>query len=302
LRQIIISLLSSSNGPLQPTKKISYQDIKVGIPNTMLCIEMAIFAVMHIFAFPWKEYSLKHKGPLDVSGSGYSGAAPRYQGGPLGLKALADAFNPWDIVKASARGFRWLFVGYKKREQDPSYQNPKLGGDITAYTGVTYAGNGEAATELRQSNDERGRMRGNTLGNNADEDDRAGLLRHSAQPGQQRYASASPYRPNEYSSGDDSRLELGAASRRNDLDLTPSTTSEAPNPSAYGAKAHDFGQEPPSEEYDSGYHPGIGPSGVHPAYRGDDEPEPHWDHWSGAQRSDQESIRPPTYRTNDPHG
>ncbi|KAK3063577.1 hypothetical protein LTR53_018852, partial [Teratosphaeriaceae sp. CCFEE 6253] len=120
---IIISLLSSSRGPLQPSAKISYQDIKVGIPAVMLCIEMAIFAVMHLFAFPWKEYSIKHKGPMDVSGSGYSGATPHYKGGWLGIKAMADAFNPWDIIKASARGFRWLFVGYRKREQDGSYQN-----------------------------------------------------------------------------------------------------------------------------------------------------------------------------------
>lgn len=29
-----------------------------------------------------------------------------------------DAFNPWDIVKASARGFRWLFVGRRHRADD----------------------------------------------------------------------------------------------------------------------------------------------------------------------------------------
>ncbi|KAG9715417.1 DUF300-domain-containing protein, partial [Aureobasidium melanogenum] len=57
-QSLIISFLSSSNGPLQPTKKISYPDIKVGIPSMLLCVEMAIFAVMHLFAFPWREYDL----------------------------------------------------------------------------------------------------------------------------------------------------------------------------------------------------------------------------------------------------
>lgn len=72
---------------------------------------MAIFAVMHIFAFPWR--------PYDISKS--SNPNDHYQGGFLGFKALLDAFNPWDIIKASARGFRWLFVGIRKRHHDPSY-------------------------------------------------------------------------------------------------------------------------------------------------------------------------------------
>lgn len=43
---------------------------------------------------------------------------PPYLGGPLGVKALIDALNPWDIIKATGRGFRWLFIGVKKRN-DP---------------------------------------------------------------------------------------------------------------------------------------------------------------------------------------
>ena len=31
-----------------------------------------------------------------------------------------DAFNPWDIIKASARGFRWLFVGRRHRADTAS--------------------------------------------------------------------------------------------------------------------------------------------------------------------------------------
>ncbi|KAF2862450.1 DUF300-domain-containing protein [Piedraia hortae CBS 480.64] len=115
---IAISLLSSSHGPLQPTKKLGYQDIKVGIPSVLLCIEMAIFAIMHIFAFPYKPY-IAHLDPLTVSGAGFSGATAQYQGA---FRALADVANPWDMIKASARGFRWLFVGRKHRMNDSSYQ------------------------------------------------------------------------------------------------------------------------------------------------------------------------------------
>ena len=87
----------------------------------LLCIEMAIFSVLHLWAFPWKEpYSLKNTNPITAPGSGYSGK-PHYEGGPFGLKAYMDAGNPWDIIKSSARGFRWLFVGVKHRREDSSY-------------------------------------------------------------------------------------------------------------------------------------------------------------------------------------
>ncbi|KAF4549248.1 Organic solute transporter Ostalpha-like protein 1 [Elsinoe fawcettii] len=125
---LVISFLSSGSGPLQPTKKLAYPDIKIGIPSTLLCIEMAIFAIMHLFAFPWKPYAISTKasgaGTRSNDDSGASGALPiRYVGGFLGLKAIADAFNPWDIIKATGRGFRWLFVGRRNRFQDTSYSS-----------------------------------------------------------------------------------------------------------------------------------------------------------------------------------
>lgn len=98
----------------------------------LLAIEMSLFAVMHIFAFPYK--------PYDVLSSPDPSA--HYQGGFLGWKAFLDAFNLWDIVKAGARGFRWLFVGSRHRELDVSYEaarNPqgqKFGGTMdTGYSG-----------------------------------------------------------------------------------------------------------------------------------------------------------------------
>ncbi|KAK0287904.1 hypothetical protein LTS00_009749 [Friedmanniomyces endolithicus] len=315
---IIISLLSSGKGPLQPSAKISYQDIKVGIPAVMLCIEMAIFAVMHLFAFPWKEYVIdKHDpanmNPLAMSGAGYSGASPRYQGGLLGIKALADAFNPWDIIKASARGFRWLFVGYRKREADRSYQNAgaaaqqgKLDGLSPEYTtGPTFAGNREAATELRAGREGLGQR-------STDEGDRAGLLRHSANMGGGRGPGTSPYRTEageEDVSGDEARTGQYHA--------PPRTTAAA----GYESKGLDYGptsrptmRDAEFGDEDTGYHPGVGPASgsaagargsVHPAYRaegGAAVPAPSWDPWAGAQRSDAESVRPPTYRSQDPRG
>jgi hypothetical protein len=112
----LISFLSSSSSPggalIKPTPHIAYPDIKVGIPSLLLAVEMSIFATIHIWAFSWKPYDIK-KNPIP-------GAA--YHGGKFGLKALWDAFNLWDVVKAAARAFRWLFHGRKFREGDISYE------------------------------------------------------------------------------------------------------------------------------------------------------------------------------------
>lgn len=59
-----------------------------------------------------------------------------YHGGRFGWKALWDVFNLWDVVKAAARGFRWLFHGRKFRGRDVSYEGAKgakLGGEDTRY-------------------------------------------------------------------------------------------------------------------------------------------------------------------------
>lgn len=82
---------------------------------------MFLFAILHFWGFPWGPYML-NKGDIMSSGSDQ-----RYYGGFLGIKAYLDAMNPWDLIKATARGFRWLFVGRKTREADPSYEMRKRG-------------------------------------------------------------------------------------------------------------------------------------------------------------------------------
>ncbi|KAI9832797.1 MAG: hypothetical protein M1819_004017 [Sarea resinae] len=142
---LIISFLSSS-GALKTSKHLASPDIKVGIPSMLLCIEMAIFSILHLFAFPYKPYTIPANPEL-ATGSGYSGGTPRYVGGPMGVKAIVDAFNPWDLVKAVGRGVKWVFVGRRKRLADISYKDSisgpsALGGDPMdpSTMGTTYGG------------------------------------------------------------------------------------------------------------------------------------------------------------------
>lgn len=105
---------------------ISYQDLKVGLPSVLSCIEMALFSVLHLYAFPYKRYVPRPIESVDPHHSGYpnNGILPN-QGGLLGSKALVDAMNPWDLVKCFARAVPWLLVGRKNRESDISYKTSR---------------------------------------------------------------------------------------------------------------------------------------------------------------------------------
>jgi hypothetical protein len=91
----------------------------------LLCIEMAIFSVFHLWAFPWKVYDVR-RSPIVASESVpglYTDPRNTYHGGPFGIKALIDAFNVWDLIKNVGRGFRWFMKGRKTRETDVSYKS-----------------------------------------------------------------------------------------------------------------------------------------------------------------------------------
>ncbi|KIW89687.1 uncharacterized protein Z519_09843 [Cladophialophora bantiana CBS 173.52] len=115
---IAISFLTSA-GAIKATNKIQTPDIKVGIPALLLCVEMAFFAIFHIWSFSWKPYVIGSKEQMSdtVAGEGLS----RYEGGFLGVKAIFDAFNGMDMLKATGRSARWLFKGRKTRHTDSSY-------------------------------------------------------------------------------------------------------------------------------------------------------------------------------------
>ncbi|EOO03117.1 putative duf300 domain protein [Phaeoacremonium minimum UCRPA7] len=110
---------------------LAYPDIKVGIPSLLLCFEMALFAILHLWAFPYRPYLPNAKPGFYPVPSPDCGVPPRENahlapaGGFLGLKAIWDAMNVWDVVKAFGRGIRWLFVGVKHRKEDISYQPHK---------------------------------------------------------------------------------------------------------------------------------------------------------------------------------
>ncbi|KAL1872026.1 hypothetical protein VTK73DRAFT_1694 [Phialemonium thermophilum] len=122
-----ISVGTSTLNLVHPNKVLAYPDIKVGIPSLLLCFEMALFAILHLWAFPYRPYLDNAKVTFYPVPDPSLGIPPRENehqprsGGFLGLRALWDAMNLWDVVKAFGRGVRWLFVGVKHRHEDVSY-------------------------------------------------------------------------------------------------------------------------------------------------------------------------------------
>lgn len=96
---------------LTSTKYVADQDIRVGILCLLVSVEILIFAIVHLWAFPWR--------PYDMDRLPNYADARNYKCGPN--EALLEAFNPWDYLCAAARGFRWLSHGVHARKQDPSY-------------------------------------------------------------------------------------------------------------------------------------------------------------------------------------
>ncbi|KAL2281529.1 hypothetical protein FJTKL_11459 [Diaporthe vaccinii] len=113
---------------ISPTATLAYPDIAVGIPSLLLCVEMLLFSIMHIWAYPWRPYQ-QDAPPIFYPLPNKESNAPPLEnvhippaGGSVGLRALWDALNLWDVIKAFGRGMRWLFVGAKRRKQDASYR------------------------------------------------------------------------------------------------------------------------------------------------------------------------------------
>ncbi|KAF2180699.1 DUF300-domain-containing protein [Zopfia rhizophila CBS 207.26] len=271
-QSLVISFLAREGGPLKPTEKIAAPNLRVGIPSMLICVEMSIFATLHLFAFPWKPYDLSERqDPLKAPTDGFDGDLPKsYAHGPA--RALASAFNPWDIIKACGRGFRWLFVGVRHRKTDASYQT-KLG-SLSLETGYpqgpTFAGNGEAATEVAKP-----RKGSAVAGKNGFEDsDTAGLLS---------YAQTNPY-----AHQDSYNTAYGESNPNHNADSLPS----APTPGQeYGVERFERGRRTGFEPQDTTYHgASLSPSPPRRPQEDVGRPSTEWDMFAGATKP---GARPP---------
>lgn len=275
--------MTAEGGPLKATDQIAGPDLRIGIPSMLTCVEMAIFAILHLFAFPWKPYNLKNQSPLDTTIDGYSAQPTKYAFGPI--RAILNALNPWDIVKACGRGFRWLFHGARHRTNDPSYQT-KLEpvSTNTSYNGPTFAGNGEPVNAPAPTKKNEGSGDSDTIG-----------LLSDAQANSSVHQGTIPY---------DNAYRPGASAY--DSAPNPDSLPQAPTPGQeYGVTHHGHGDGrfQQFEEQDTSYHGGAAVNSYYERpryYQGENavRPSTEWDMFAGATRPAQQ----PQNGTNQPSG
>lgn len=95
-------LNSIDNSPLDPTSTMSEADVVTGIPAIVNSLIMVPFSIFFHYAYSVSPYV------LDRPHSEAHGAQrrPHYRGGPLGIRAFADMFDPGELLGAVASVFR----------------------------------------------------------------------------------------------------------------------------------------------------------------------------------------------------
>ncbi|KAG6994070.1 N amino acid transport system protein [Physcia stellaris] len=97
VQNIVFTILHSTNA-LKPTSSLSYDDITFGLPNLLLCVEMLIFSLLHLYASNSTPYHNSIRGG--------------YVGGRCGIKAIAATCNPLEIIQGIGQG-----AGYQGRTE-----------------------------------------------------------------------------------------------------------------------------------------------------------------------------------------
>lgn len=248
---------------------------------------MAFFAILHIFAFDWKVYSMKHgaAGYTSSDNAIEDGAAPTIPMTSRTYKgffyAIFDAFNPWDIVKASARGLRWMFVRYKHRHTDSSYQP-------TSLFHKPNSSDAQPSSTLPEATELRPPARyetpspalpgpGGLKVDTSMGDDRAGLLSNSARPGMAHSPTTPTGHQNDYHNNFEHGQDLGSTGRY-------PTAESLPSP-----------EDPFS---DASYHGSAHPTALQPGQAWQQTPP----RGRAGSLDGADSTRPPSYRTTEQPG
>ena len=85
--QFVFSILKSK---VTGNSKVTYDDITVGLPALLICIESVVFLVAFHFVFNAREY----RGAKEEVNSAHGVA-----------QALLDALNPMDLLRAIGQAF-----------------------------------------------------------------------------------------------------------------------------------------------------------------------------------------------------
>ncbi|KAK1721209.1 organic solute transporter Ostalpha-domain-containing protein [Colletotrichum acutatum] len=106
LENIIFWILKDT-GVLNPTATLTDADLRIGIPSMLICIEMLPLAAFFHYAYSHRPYVIgsgNTRRPLAGDLEAYE--PQTYSGGPGGVWALVEMWNPMEIVEAIVFGLK----------------------------------------------------------------------------------------------------------------------------------------------------------------------------------------------------
>lgn len=106
LENIIFWILKDT-GALNPTATLTDADMRIGIPSMLICIEMLPLAAFFHYAYSHRPYVIgggNTRRPLAGDLEAYE--PQTYSGGPGGVWALVEMWNPMEIVEAIVFGLK----------------------------------------------------------------------------------------------------------------------------------------------------------------------------------------------------
>ncbi|OHE93103.1 hypothetical protein CORC01_11592 [Colletotrichum orchidophilum] len=129
--ETIIFWILKDTGALNPTPKLTNADLRIGIPSMLICIEMLPLAAFFHYAYSHRPYVIGSgnvRRPLAGDLEAYE--PQTYSGGPGGVWALVEMWNPMETVEAIVFGLKM------KAEERKQQQRGRAGWQATKYQSV----------------------------------------------------------------------------------------------------------------------------------------------------------------------
>lgn len=120
--QIIFWILRDT-GSLNAISTLSWADLRIGIPSMLICIEMLPLAAFFHHAYSHRPYVIGSgnvRRPLAGDLEAYEPQS--YSGGPAGLWALVEMWNPMEIVEALRFGLQLKMEERKQQRSQKGWE------------------------------------------------------------------------------------------------------------------------------------------------------------------------------------
>jgi len=95
------------------------QDLTVSLPAACLCVEMALVALLHIYAYPLGPYRVWRR--PRASENLVVKDVKTYTGIGLAVVALVEMLNVLDLVEGIGRAFKYMIFDIRKRHHEIGY-------------------------------------------------------------------------------------------------------------------------------------------------------------------------------------